>query len=133
MSAGDSFLKWEQRAARAESELRALQLSHERLRKECMDAEARAERAEADNAEVARVIDAVLEMSRDEYPEDCMHRVREMLQLARQNNSGAALLERLGALEAVAAGARAFLLDPDNSRPLRDALRAAEALKERKP
>jgi hypothetical protein len=46
MSAGDSFLKWEQRAEQAENELRALKLSHERLRKECMEAEARAEHAE---------------------------------------------------------------------------------------
>jgi hypothetical protein len=120
MSTGDNYLEWKRRATQAENELRALKLSHERLRKECMDAEARAERAEADNAaklETAReMVDRLGEIEPrlpglvhdkgcqsldDNWADECDCSWAEWKRSTlTEAHPGAALLERLRALEA---------------------------------
>jgi hypothetical protein len=107
MSTGDNYLRWKQRAEQAENELRALKLSHERLRKECMDAEARAERAEADNAALLNVLRRFRERP---PPETHPHSAQAFMRWHMDNeraadevlaaaHPGAALLERLSAAQ----------------------------------
>lgn len=115
MSAGDSFLKWKQRAEQAERERAEVvgwladvteALTGERptgvmpstTLQAALDLKARAEHAEADNAALHERI-AVIE--RELYLEHFETAHRMAGDLVREQHPGAALLERLMELEAV--------------------------------
>jgi chromosome segregation ATPase len=143
MSAGDNYLEWKRRATQAENELRALKLSHERLRKECMDAEARAERAEADNAALLEayrrtwgcvmhdnVVHSPACNDREDGRGDCAPEcpALRVSSLLKADHPGAALLEYVRALEEFYTATAT-----DDIVRRRRAAAAIDALKERKP